>query len=173
MNDDDPESHASDSHAPDGFDHSDGIGNPDGIGKPDGSGPPEPPLADRGTEVINPFQPPAGPVELTRRHFHRPNLFDWMFALFLASVATVTVFPTTCIGGALVLSAVNSLDIVVAPQFGMVAILALLVTCAGLALAAAVWVARWYIDAVKTAQARKTNAVLRSGPSKPEPPKLR
>lgn len=132
----------------------------------------QPPSTDRSAEAINPFEAPTSPVDLAAGHSHRPNVFDWFFAIFLAAVAVVTVFPTTCIGGFTVLASANSLDIIIAPQFAMVIVLSLVAVCVGLSVAAAFWISRWYIHAVKEAQAKKLRSGLRDGRADSESTKV-
>lgn len=107
------------------------------------------------SQTINPFASPSAAVEMASAEPQRPNFFDWFFAIFLASIAAVTVFPTTCVGGVMVLAFANSFDFVVAPQFATILIFSLMAICIGLAVAAAIWIARWYIKSVQQSQAKK------------------
>ena len=108
----------------------------------------------------NPYETPKSSIKQESQQFQRPNAVDWFFAICLGLLAVTLVFPTTCFGSAFIFLTFVDLH----SQSTLAAIFAwlLFAACIGLTLAAAIWVGRLYIRAVKKAQANRAKEIART-----------
>ena len=107
----------------------------------------------------NPYEPPKNSSEQERHQLQRPNAFDWFFATFLGLLSMTLVLPTTCFGSAMFY--LTLVDLHSSSTISGILAWLLFAVCAGVTIAAAIYVGRRYIKAVEKAQADRVNRANR------------